>query len=111
MDWSYTGIKTEIKNRLKQNSNWANTLFFVVLERFIDAISYILDKNLVYMEYLINESKWSRARNRTSLLYQTPYLNYIPHRKTGARGFIELSTNKDFNTIWNYIEELVNFTP
>ena len=102
MTWDFEGIKERIKSRLALLSDWADILLYGTNERLIDAMAYILDKFAVYGEYLLRESKWQLAQNRPSLLYQAPYLKYIPYRKQGANGYVEISTDEDYENPWIY---------
>jgi len=100
MDFSFEGLKLLINNRLSLLSDWASILKFSVTQRIIDATAFVLSKFSTYSEFLLNESKWQTARNRSSFIYQTPYLSYFPHRKKSSSGFIELSTDPSFANPW-----------
>jgi hypothetical protein len=100
MGFSFEEVKDLIKKRLSLTAEWADILFFGNNERLVDAIAFGIDKLANYNEYLLRESKWELAKNRTSLLYQSPYLSYIPKRRTGATGFIEVSTDSGFAAPW-----------
>jgi hypothetical protein len=96
MQWTFQGIKDFIKNRLGLLTDWVSTLFYGTNERLIDAFSFTQEKSAFYNEYLLRENKWDLAQNRTSLLYNCGYLAYKPHRKIGAQGFVEISTNSSY---------------
>jgi hypothetical protein len=53
------------------------------------------------VEFFYRETSWKNAKNRSSLINQSFYLNYIPHRKIGARGSVIISGNPSF--LSNYI--------
>ncbi len=99
-DFSFEGLKATIKSRLALITSFSDTLFFSVNERLIDAFCFVLNKFSSYVEYLLRESKWSTAKNKTSVLFQSAYLNYKPDRKKGAYGFLEISTDPNFSLPW-----------
>lgn len=68
--------------------------------RIIDIIAEKLAQVVRYTEYLTRESKWSLAQNASSILTQLELFGYNPHRKIGASGFVEVSTDPNFSTTY-----------
>lgn len=91
-------IKERIRDRLKSKSSWANILYYSTNQRLIDAIAEEFAYNMNYNEILTIEGKWNKARQKTSLMAETSFFNYFPHRKVGSTGTIKLSTSKTFDS-------------
>lgn len=86
MIYDYEGILTELKTRLSLLSNWASISYHGTYERILSVIAYIIDKFVYLAEFLYRESNWVLAQKISSLMTQTEFLSYDPHRKKGASG-------------------------
>lgn len=102
MEFTFNGIKADVKKKLLQKSKWKKTLFLGTYERILDAVSYALEKNVYQAEFLYKESKYKIATKKESLLIQAIPLHYKAYRKKGARGTVLLSGNSDFNSTYQY---------
>lgn len=107
MEFTFEGIKTELKNRLSLLSNWQNTLFFGVYERLIDIVAYIMGKLSYKADFLYKEAHWRHATKKESLAYMAEFLSYTPHRKIGAYGEIKMSADENFTPTYIYTGETV----
>ena len=101
MTWDFDGIKTEIKDRLSLLSNWATTLYYGAYERIIDVIAYIANKIVLIAAFYYRESLWSAAQIVTSLTQDCDRLNYTFHRRIGAIGGVEISSDPNFSLTYN----------
>lgn len=107
MDFTFSGIKQEFKDRLSLLSNWQKTLFYGVYDRLADVVAYISAKVVYVAEYLYREANWNTAQNRESLLYQSDYLSYTPFRKKGASGKVKISADSGFSGSYTYTGESI----
>jgi hypothetical protein len=90
-------IKERIIDRLKSKESWADVLFFSANQRLIDIFAEELAYDMQYDEILTREVKWSLARQTSSLMAETQFFNYYPHRKIGSNGLLQVSTSSTFN--------------
>lgn len=90
MEYTFEGIKTEMKTQLSLLSEWKTTIYFGVYERIIDLVAYIINKFVYIAEYFYREANWKTAQNRESLVTMTDLLSYKPYRKVGAIGTIQV---------------------
>lgn len=97
MDYSLSGIITAIKERLSLLSKWKKTLFSGTYDRIINGISYIIKKLVYLAEFLYRESNFLTAQKLSSLISRLTYLNYTPHRKIGASGYIIITKNSQLS--------------
>jgi len=72
-------------------------LFFSTNLRILETVAEELTETVRYDEYLTRESKWNIARNISSLLTQSEFFNYSPHRKIGSNGTIRVSSDSAFD--------------
>jgi len=93
-------IKERIKTRLQAKESWKNILFFSTNQRLIDIFAEELAYDMQYDEMLTTECKWNIAQQKTSLMAETKFFNYYPHRKIGSSGNLRVSTSKTFNTTY-----------
>jgi hypothetical protein len=102
MVYTYDGIKAEIKAKLSLLSNWNTTLYYGVYDRIVDLLAYTADKLVYLAEFYFQESKWTTATKKSSLTKLAKWLSYVPYRKTGAIGTIQLSASSTFNQYYSY---------
>lgn len=102
MIYTYDGIKTALKERLSLMSQWNKILFYGVYERIIDLLAYTSDNIIYIAEFLYRESKWITATKRDSLVKMARWLRYVPFRKTGSIGNLQLSADSSFNPMYSY---------
>ncbi len=101
MNFDFDSIRTRLITNLRKRISWVNILPNSVSMRLIDTIAEEQAEMNRYNEYLTRESKWDLARNISSLFYMSSLLGYNPHRKIGATGVLEVSSNeKAFSTQW-----------
>lgn len=103
-------IENRIKTSLRAKSEWADLLFFGTNQRLISVVAEEEAQFSRYLEYLTRETKWSLARNVSSLLYQSFAHNYDPHRKVGAVGQVKVSADENFNAAPTVTIEIPKYT-
>lgn len=109
MDFDYESIRDRLIVNLRKRASWGSILPNSVNMRLIETFAEEEAELARYSEYLLRETKWNLARNRSSLFYQSSLLGYQPFRRKSARGDIEISSNQDaFSDGWySYISYLV----
>jgi hypothetical protein len=90
-------IKNRLIDRLRAKESWANVLFYSTNLRLIEIFAEELAYDMQYDEILTREAKWSQSRQTSSLLAETQFFNYVPHRKVGANGNVRVSTSSTFS--------------
>jgi hypothetical protein len=90
-------IKNRLIERLKAKTSWADILFYSANNRLIDIFAEELAYDAQYDEMLTREGKWSIAKQISSLLAETQFFNYYPHRKIGSSGDLKISISNTFN--------------
>jgi len=98
--FDFNAIKSRIITALQTKSQWADFLGYGVDILINDAVSQELAYQAQYHEYLTNENWWSKARNKSSLLVESPVLGYTVPRKYGSTGTLMISTSSGFLTPW-----------
>ena len=102
MEYTFDGIKQEVKNRLSLKNNWKESLYFSTYDRIIDAVTYAIDKSVYQSEFLYKESVWDTATKIESLLIRAIPLQYKAYRKKGATGIVYLSGDSTFSPTYQY---------
>lgn len=100
IQFDFDSIKNRIKENLQNKSEWADFLSYGVADNIIDPIAQEMAYQMQYNEYLTIENMWKKARNKSSLLVQSPIHGYIVPRKIGAVGKVRISTNKNFDGVY-----------
>lgn len=95
--WDHDSVLERLKNRLKSKSRFRNFLFFSTNQRMLEVVAEEFQEAMRSDEYLTRESKWGTAQEISSLMPQTSFFNYKPHRKIGAVGSLKISTSATFN--------------
>lgn len=95
--FDFDSILGRMKQNLSKKSLWADFLSFGVAENILAPIAQELAYSMGYDEYLTVENMWAKARNKSSLLVQSPVHGYRVPRKISARGTLRVSTSKDFD--------------
>lgn len=98
MQFDQQSIEQRLVNSLSAKSEWADLLFFGTNRNLLSTNAEGNAQLARYIEYLVRETKWSLARNISSLMYQAAAHNYTPHRKNGAVGSVRLSSDEAFTT-------------
>lgn len=98
MAFDYNSNLQFLENSLRSKSEWADLLFFGTNQRLLQIVAEITDRIAQYDEYLTRETRWSLARNISSLLNQAQFLQYNAARKTGATGSIRVSASETFDS-------------
>jgi len=94
MDFDYESIRSRMITNLKKRASWKNVLPISVNVKMIETVAEEIAELARYDEYLLRESKWDLARNVSSLVNQSIMLGYQPHRKVGATGVVQVSSNE-----------------
>jgi len=97
MDFSVESVKARMQAALRAKSSWADILFQSVNNRLIDTVAEAIAELARYDEYLTREKKWDLAQDISSLLTNSKFMQYTPHRKIGSSGDIKVSTSSTFN--------------
>lgn len=95
--FDFESIRNRIQATLRASESWANILFYSTNQRLIDAVAEEIYYDMQYNEITTTETKWSLAKQLSSLLSQTQFFNYFPSRKIGSTGNLKLSTSSTFN--------------
>lgn len=88
----------------------SDLILFGTNKRLFDLVAEELAMVVEYDEYLTRESKWALSMNYSSLLAQSEFYNYVPHRKVGATGTIRVSTSSTFNGSYPYNISIPKFS-
>jgi len=102
MQYTYSGIVSQMKSDLSLLSNWTKTLYYGVYERLIEVVAYVIDKFIYLAEFYYKESGWLTATRVESLINQAYFLQYYAHRKTGSIGYVKLSADSTFSSSYVY---------
>lgn len=97
MNFDSSSIRARILSSLSAKESWATVLDSGSNARLIDIFAEALAQLALYDDYTTVETKWAKARNKSSLMYQSGLLRYYPHRKIGATGQIKVSSSKTFD--------------
>lgn len=97
IQFDYGSILNRMTNTLRTKLGNADFLFFSTNLRLLEAVAEEMAEEMAYDEYLTREAKWNYARNISSLLGQTEFFNYTPHRKIGSRGNVRVSAVETFD--------------
>lgn len=98
ISFDFTSIKNRIIQNLSAKSEWSNFLSFSTVDNLISVIAQEMAYQVQYKEYLTNENWWIKARNKSSLLVESPVLGYQMPRKKGSTGTLRVSTNSTFSS-------------
>lgn len=77
-------INQRLLKTLSNLSGWTQMITDSGVTSTTNAVSETGAEIARYIEYLLFEAKWQKAQNQSSLLAQTPYVGYLPHRKISA---------------------------
>lgn len=103
-------IKQRLIDRLRSKESWSDVLFYSANMRLIEIFAEELAYDIQYDEMLTMEGKWSLARQRSSLLAETQFFNYYPHRKIGASGDLKISAYPGFNSSYPINIDIPKYT-
>lgn len=107
MQFNYDSILTELQDRLSLLSNWTKTLFYGVYNNILSVVAYITEKLAYKAQVYYRESVWSTAQYKKSLILQSKWISYVPHRKIGASGNIVVSADENLSSGYTYTGESV----
>jgi len=91
-------IRNRMITRLRGKASWANILAYSVNLRLIDCFAEELSDLANYDTYLTRETKWSLARNSSSLLSAESIHRYEAHRKVGAFGLLRFAISNEITS-------------
>jgi hypothetical protein len=94
--YDYNAILTRVKARLLAKSEHADIIYSGVNARVLEALSEEWGFINQYLEYAVRENYWSLARNRSSLLAESPVHGFVVPRKVGAEGYVRISASEVF---------------
>jgi len=97
IQFDFDSIKQRLQNSLRAKTSWANILFYSTNMRLIDIVAEEIAYDMQYDEMLTREAKWNISRQISSIMAETKFFSYFPHRKIGAIGTIKVSTVKTFD--------------
>lgn len=107
-------IKERLKDRTRTYFGDNNIVFGGTNEHLFENFSEELANAMHYDEQMTLETKWDKARQRSSVMSQVEFYPYTPHRKIGAIGEIVLSASPTFdgghseNIVFNKFSEITN---
>lgn len=84
-------IKSRFLGTLSQSSQWSQVITDSAIDSLGTATSEPLAEVVRYNEYLLNEAKWKRAQNLSSMITGSTYLGYTPRRKVSSIGTLIVS--------------------
>lgn len=90
-------IRNRLIEKTKDYYGEVDLVLFGTNQRLFDLVAEELASAMEYDEYLTRESKWDLAKNYSSILAQSDFYNYKPHRMRGAAGYARVSTSPTFN--------------
>jgi len=108
--FTYDDILARLKTNLQTRLGNTGMLFYSTNQKILEAISEELAEEMRYDEYLTRESKWTLAQNITSIMNQTDFFNYSPHRQVGSLGEIKVSASEFFNGSYSKNISIPKFT-
>lgn len=97
ISFDFNAIKSRILQNLASKTEWASYLDYGTTALLIDSIAQELANEIQYKEYNTNENWWGLARNKSSLLVESPVHGYVVPRKKGAIGTLKVSISEEFN--------------
>jgi hypothetical protein len=103
-------IKSRLKERLQAKESWKNMLFYSTNNRLIDIFAEELAYDMQYDEILTTEAKWGLAQQLSSIMAETQFFNYIPHRKVGASGNLRVSSSSSFSATYGTTIEIPKYS-
>lgn len=103
-------IRLRLINKTKDYFGDVNLVLFGTNQRIFDLVAEELASAMQYDEYLTREAKWKMAKNYSSILSQSDFYNYKPHRKKGSFGKVRISTSDSFNGAYPYNIPIPKFT-
>lgn len=110
IQFTYEDILERLQDNLSKRLENSGMLFYSTNQRILEAIAEELSEQMRYNEYLTNEAKWSTAQNISSLIAQSDFFGYTPHRKIGAKGKLVVSSSPNFNGAWAYQIDIPKFS-
>jgi len=90
-------ISRRLIESTKKHFGDVDLVLFGTNKRIFDIVSEELAGAMAYDEYQTRETKWSLAKNYSSLLSQSEFYNYRPSRKVGAFGLNQISASETFD--------------
>ena len=99
--FDFNSIINRMLTDLSSKSEWADYLSYGVAENLLAPIAQEMAYGMEYDEYLTVENMWAKARNKSSLLVQSPVHGYKVPRKQGAIGTLRVSTSKSFDEVYS----------
>jgi len=95
--FTYEDILARMKSNLQTRLGNTGILFYSTNQKILEAIAEELSEEMRFDEYLTRESKWTLAQNITSIMNQTDFFNYEPHRQIGSLGNIKVASSETFS--------------
>lgn len=104
ISFDYESINKRMSDDLSSKSEWASFLDYGVIKNLIAPISQEMAYQVQASEVYSYENFWRKARNKSSLMVQSPVHGYIVPRKKGATGTLRISTSKTFSE--SYVRDI-----
>jgi hypothetical protein len=77
-------ISSRLLTTLSAVAGWTQIISDSAITSLTGSIGEIEAEAVRYFEYLLQEAKWTKAQNQSSLLAQSAFLGYKPHRKISS---------------------------
>lgn len=110
INFDFDTIKQRILTTLSSKEEWADFMSYSATSTLLDAIVQEMVYQAQYKEYLTFENWWALARNKSSLLMESPTHGYKVPRKKGAFGEIKIGVSEDFTATHDYDILIPKFT-
>lgn len=95
-DSSFTRMLTDLQTKESVSNIVLTSTSVPLLSIFAEEISNLANAELYYTR----ETKWDKAQNIASLIYQGRFRGYTPLRKQGATGNLKVSTSATYNSAY-----------
>jgi hypothetical protein len=110
VSFDYQSIFNRLYNFLKQKSEHKDMSPYGTNVLLLEDLATEMAYEMLYDEYATRETKWSLARNISSLVTQSLFHGFKIPRKIGAKGTCRLSISEDFDTRPNNNIPIPRFT-
>lgn len=98
MRFTFESLKDSLVTQLAKKSNFTeNVLYFGVYVRILEVVAYGLELLGIYNDYWVTQSTFKTTTLREAAVAHAYFLNYVPHRKIGARGALKFSPDSTFS--------------
>jgi len=96
--FDYNSVLNRLVNSLRGKNSWAQVLQTSTGESILGVFAEEVQRLAHYNEYLLRESKWSLAQNKSSLTSQSYINGYVASRPKGSTGTLKVSASETFDS-------------